>query len=479
MLHADGGFRWVRWRGRICRDADGRALTLGGSMTDVSEARALREATLREALYDSLTGLPNRALLSERLGRAVSRANRPGAPGFALLIVDVDRFRVFNDGLGHAAGDRLLDGIGQRLQASLRPADSVARLGGDEFAVLVEEVQDVSDVERVVRRITQALRVPFQLETAEVVASVSIGIAYGLGGSPDAAEVLRAADSALHRAKASGRGRHAVFEPSMHWRAMTSLRLENDLRRALDRQELRLAYQPIVSLRDGALAGFEALLRWRHPERGALPPSEFVRIAEESGLILPLGEWVLREACRHGRSWRDRFGEAPRISVNVSGRQLAQPGLVESVSAILAETGMDERHLGLEITESAMIDNAVAAQDNLSRLRALSIRISVDDFGTGHSCLSRLHTFPVDALKVDRSFIARMDARRGARETVRAIVALARDLQLEVVAEGIETVGQREALESLDCGFGQGFLFAHAVDAAEAEAMIEGGQRFG
>jgi EAL domain-containing protein (putative c-di-GMP-specific phosphodiesterase class I) len=310
------------------------------------------------------------------------------------------------------------------------------------------------------------------------VATASIGIAFGLGGSPEAADVLRAADSALHRAKASGRGRHAVFEPSMHWRAMTSLKLENDLRRALDRQELRLAYQPIVSLRDGELVGFEALLRWRHPERGSLPPSEFVRIAEESGLILPLGEWVLREACRSGRSWRDRFGQAPPISVTVSGRQIAQPGLVESVSAILADTGMDERHLGLEITESAIIDNAVAAQDNLARLRALSIRISVDDFGTGHSCLSRLHTFPVDALKVDRSFIARMDARRGARETVRAIVALARDLQLEVVAEGVETVEQREALESLDCSFGQGFLFAQAVEADEAEAMIEGGQRF-
>jgi diguanylate cyclase (GGDEF)-like protein len=390
----------------------------------------------------------------------------------------VDRFRVVNDGLGHAAGDRLLHGIGLRLQDSLRPADTVARLGGDEFAVLLEDVADVSDAERVVRRVTLALRAPFQLESAEVVASVAIGIAYGLGGSPEAVDVLRAADSALHRAKASGRGRHAVFEPSMHWRAMTSLRLENDLRRALGREELRLTYQPIVSLRDGSLAGFEALLRWSHPERGSLPPSEFVRIAEESGLILPLGEWVLREACRTWRSWRERFGEAPPISVNVSGRQLAQPGLVESVSAILAETGMDERHLGLEITESAIIDNAVAAQDNLARLRALSIRISVDDFGTGHSCLSRLHTFPVDTLKVDRSFIARMDARRGARETVRAIVALARDLELEVIAEGVETLEQREALQSLDCSFAQGFFFAQAVEAAHAEAMIANGQRF-
>jgi predicted signal transduction protein with EAL and GGDEF domain len=360
----------------------------------------------------------------------------------------------------------------------LRPADTVARLGGDEFAILLEDVSDVTEVERVLRRVSQALRAPFQLESAEVVATVAIGIAYGLEGSPESSDVLRAAASALNKAKASGRGRHAVFEPSMHWRAMTSLRLENDLRRALDRDELRLAYQPIVSLRDGALVGFEALLRWRHPERGALPPSEFVRIAEESGLIVPLGEWVLRQACRHGRSWRERFGRAPVISVNVSGRQLAQPGLVESVSAILAETGMDERHQGLEITESAIIDNPIAAQDNLARLRALSIRIAVDDFGTGHSCLSRLHTFPVDALKVDRSFIARMGARRGARETVRAIVALAKDLQLEVIAEGVETEEQREALESLECAFGQGFLFAQAVEVAQAEAMIAEGLSF-
>jgi len=478
LQHTDGSHLWVHCRAVAARDGEGRVVRIAGSITDVSERKAQEARTLQEVLHDDLTGLPNRALLMERLARAVRRARRPGAAGFSLLVLDVDRFRVINDGLGHNAGDRLLKGIGARLEGTVRPGDTVARLGGDEFAVLLDGIGEMADVESVVERIGASLDPPFLLDGKEVVATLSIGVAYGLAGSPDAHEVLGAADAALNRAKGRGRGRCEVFEPSMHWRAVASLRMESDLRRALERGELAVGYQPIVDLRDGSLFGFEALLRWRHPVRGAVSPSEFVAIAEESGLIVPLGEWILRQACRQGREWRDSLGVTPTISVNLSGRQLVQPELVETVTTVLAETGMDERLLNLEVTESAMIENADAATENLSRLRDLSISVSVDDFGTGHSCLSRLHNFPIDTLKVDRSFVARMEARRGARETVRAIIALARDLGLEVVAEGVETTEQRSELELLDCPYAQGFLFSRAVSPHDAAELLISQRRF-
>jgi len=478
LNHADGSVVWVLCQAVAAYDEEGRVVRLAGSITDITERKRLQARTLKESLHDELTGLPNRALLIERMARAIRRTHRPGAPGFALLVLDVDRFRVINDGLGHSAGDRLLRGIAARLEGALRPADTVARLGGGQFAVLLEGVEDMTDVDRVVERIGEDLDPPFLLDGNEVVVTLSIGVAYGLAGSPDASEVLGAADAALNRAKSRGRGRCEVFEPSMHWRAVASLRMESDLRHALEREELRVAYQPIVDLRDGRVAGFEALLRWSHPVRGAVPPGEFVALAEESGLIFPLGEWVLRQACRQGQEWHEQLDVTPTISVNLSGRQLVQHELVDKVTAILAETGMDERRLNLEITEGAMIENAEAATSNLARLRDLSIGVSVDDFGTGHSCLSRLHTFPIDTLKVDRSFVARMDARRGARETVRAIVALARDLKLTVVAEGVETLEQRAELERLDCRFAQGFLFSRAVEPEEAGALLRTARRF-
>jgi diguanylate cyclase (GGDEF)-like protein/PAS domain S-box-containing protein len=472
MRHRDGSHRWMSGRGLAVRDAEGRATRFVGSQIDVTDRKALEAQVLHDALHDPLTGLANRALFLDRLGRSVERGKRHRGHAFAALVIDLDRFKLVNEGLGRAKGDRLLRHVAERISACVRPEDTVARLGDDEFAVLLEEVGDASDATRVSSRIQEELHHhPLDMEGQELFASASIGIAMSLTGYPGSEEVLRDAATAMSRAKAQGPARTEVFDPTMQARAASRLRLETDLRRALERGELAVSYQPIVDLVCGRLAGFEALVRWSHPSRGPVAPQEFIALAEDTGLIVPLGDFVLKQACRQIADWRRRFGgdAVPPVSVNLSARQLGERGAVRMIRDALEETGVPGRLLHLEVTESAVLEDTKAAAKRLSRLKELGIRISLDDFGTGYSSLSLLHNLPVDALKIDRSFVSGLV--RGA-ETVRAIVALARSLDLDVVAEGVETDDQRAALSSMGCRYAQGFLFGPALPAGEASSLL-------
>jgi diguanylate cyclase (GGDEF)-like protein len=431
------------------------------ALRDVTDRKRAEEALEHQARHDSLTGLPNRTLLRDSLERACQMAVRDGSP-VALLFLDLDNFKTVNDSLGHAAGDDLLVAVAARLLGCLRPGDLAARLGGDEFAVVLTGSADARSVREFATRLTEALRQPFTLGTAEIVLGASTGIALAGPEALGPDDMLRNADAAMYSAKALGKGRFAFFALEMHQAAQARMLLEADLRRALVHHEFEVYYQPVVDLHSGALSGSEALVRWNHPERGMVMPLEFIPLCEEVGLIVPLGEWVLREACLALRTWQERcVGRTPpMVSVNLSPRQLQQPDLVESVARILRETGASPGALVLEITESALLDDSEATLATLTGLFNLGLRLAIDDFGTGYSALSYLQRFPISVLKIDRSFVQGME-RSGERSAlVRAILALGQALGLNVVAEGIETTGQREQLQALGCDLGQGYLFA-------------------
>ena len=448
---------------------------------DVTRRKQVEEKLIHDAFHDGLTGLPNRALFMDHLKLAVGRAARPRKNYlFAVLFLDLDRFKNVNDSLGHTVGDQLLVATARRIRSCLRQIDTVARFGGDEFAVLLDGVEDSNDAVRVAERLQRELTTPVSVGGHEVFTSASIGIALSSTGYERPEDVLRDADTAMYRAKAAGKARHEIFDTGMHARAVALLRLESDLRRAVERGEFVVHYQPIVSLLDGALRGFEALVRWQHPERGIVAPTEFITVAEETGLIIPLGRWVLREACARMRRWQDEFPQARALtlSVNVSGTQFMQPDLVEQVRRILEETGFDPRLLQLEITESSVIENTETVTQMLVQLRALGVRLSMDDFGTGYSSLSYLHRFPIHTLKIDRSFISSC-GRGDENEIVRTIIMLARNMGMDVVAEGVETEQQLASLKDLRCEFGQGFFFSHPLDADTAARLLEAGGALG
>ncbi|HEX7242875.1 MAG TPA: EAL domain-containing protein, partial [Longimicrobiaceae bacterium] len=474
MLHADGEYRWMLSRGVALAGGDGSSSRMAGSLTDVTERRRAEEQLLRSALFDALTGLPNRALLTDRLERAVRRSRRVPHDPFAVLFLDLDRFKVINDGLGHAAGDELLVAVARRLEATLRQQDTVARLGGDEFVLLLEEVGDASEATRVAERVLRQLEGPFTVGASEVYTTGSIGIAMGSGDSHPA-DLVRDADTAMYRAKAEGKSRTALFDARMHAEATARLTLEADLRRALERDELRVHYQPIVSLESGRLTGFEALVRWEHPERGLLAPYAFIPVAEETGLIVPIGALVLRQACLQLRAWREALPGAGRLtlSVNLSVRQFAHPTLLQDVDEVLRETGTDPATLQLELTESLLMRDAESTVALLAQIRARGIRLAIDDFGTGYSSLSYLQRFPIGTLKIDRSFVQGITPGSNESELVQTMLALARNFSMNVVAEGVETEEQLTELRRLGCGHAQGFLFARALEAGAARALIE------
>ncbi|HEX7530818.1 MAG TPA: EAL domain-containing protein [Pyrinomonadaceae bacterium] len=426
------------------------------------------------AFHDALTNLPNRALLAENLKFVIERAKQHEDYQFAVLFLDLDRFKNVNDSLGHSIGDQLLITMARRLESCIREVDMVARLGGDEFAILLDGIPNQAEATNMARRIQEKLQSPFNLSGHEVFTTTSIGIAVSSTGYDDPENMLRDADTAMYRAKAQGKACYEVFDKGMHTHAVYVLQMENDLRRAIEREELRVYYQPIVALENGQLAGFEALIRWQHPERGFINPSDFIPLAEDTGLIVPLGLWILKRACQQlcQWQWQSPANRSLFMSVNLSGKQVAQPDLVENIRDILDETHVDAKHLKLEITESAVMENAEMAARLLKRLKALGVQLSIDDFGTGYSSLSYLHRFPVNTLKIDRSFVGRIGEAAENIEIVRTVISLAENMGMEVVAEGIETLSQLTQLRKLKCQYGQGYLFSRPVDAQSVSAWI-------
>jgi diguanylate cyclase (GGDEF)-like protein len=425
------------------------------------------------AFHDALTGLPNRSLFIDHLKLAIERSKLNHNHLFAVLFIDLDRFKNINDSLGHNTGDQLLVAIAERLGACLRPTDTIARLGGDEFAILLDALEEWTEATEVAERIQSELLKSFSLNGHEVYTTASIGIRLSMDGREDAENMLRDADTAMYRAKDSGKARHELFHSTMHTRAVALLKLENDLRRAIEREEFSVHYQPIISLDTQLLAGFEALARWQHPERGLVSPDEFIPLAEETGLITEIGVLVLREACKQMRAWHSALGrESLTMSVNLSGKQLTQTDLIEQIQDTLQQTGLNPTCLRLEITETVVMENAELATNTLLQLRKLGVHLSIDDFGTGYSSLSYLHRFPVNTLKIDRSFIGRMTKGDENAEIVRTICTLANNLGMEVVAEGVETPEQLELLRSLKCEYGQGYLFSRPVDAEKATELL-------
>ncbi len=469
-----GDVRVVEWNVLPLRDPEGRVCGAAAIGADVTERRRASEKLLHDALHDPLTGLPNRALFVDRLEHRLALEKRRPATSFSVLFLDIDRFKVVNDSLGHGLGDQLLIEMGRRLSACLRAGDTVARLGGDEFIILLEDVPTQADARRIAERVQVDLRVPFWLGGHEVFSGVSIGIAHGHAGYAQPEDILRDADTALYRAKAQGRARSVEFDSAMHDRAVALLQLETDLRRALARRELLLHYQPVVSLQTGAITGAEALLRWRHPERGLVPPLEFIPLAEETGLILPISAWVLREACRQMKQWQDRLGlPSLEIGVNLSSLQFQSPGLVAEIAEVLRDTGLAPRSLRLEVTESLLMQKDPLIARTMTELRAMGVRIDLDDFGTGYSSLAYLHQFPIDTLKIDRSFVQRIGETEEALEIVNTILSLAQNLDMEVVAEGVETEQQLRLLRELHCAYAQGYHLSRPIDGAQFETLLE------
>jgi len=455
---------------------------------EVAERRAAEERMRHMAMHDSLTGLPNRAYLMRRMQQCIDRRKREPGYRFAVLFLDLDNFKLINDSLGHDTGDELLIAIARRLTSAVRGLDSVvhiaedttARLGGDEFIVLLDGLRKASDAVIVADRIQQRLSEPFNLRGHEVVVSTSIGIAVVERDYERPEDVLRDADTAMYRAKSAGKARHAIFDERLHSEALARLRLENDLRRAVEEGQFRLVYEPIVTTAGGEVMGFEALLRWRHPERGVVPPAEFITAVEETGLIVPLGYWVLRSACTQLSRWRERFPERPElsVSVNLSKRQVVEPGLVAEVARILEETGVKGERLNLEITESAVMERVDAVAEVLHELKRLGVQLHMDDFGTGLSSLSALHQFPIDVLKIDRSFIVNMGQNRQFAAVVHAVLTLAREMGMRVIAEGVETPEQLAQLLALGCDYIQGFHVSESLSPEQATALIGEGLRW-
>ena len=471
MDDARGGVRWVLCRGVAVRDDGGRPVRMAGSQTDITEQRRIRDSLAQAARHDALTDLPNRTLFSELLQRAIAQGARNSAHSYAVLFVDLDGFKLVNDSLGHVIGDRFLVNISQRLLAHLRPGDTLARLGGDEFAILAENFGTAEDVCAIAQRLQRALAEPFQIDSHELFGSASIGIVVGGPQYRSVDALLRDADIAMYRAKAAGRGGYELFDPEMHATALKRLTVETELRRALERKELTVFYQPIVQLPSGAITGFEALVRWIRADGHVAPPSEFISVSEETGLIVPLTHQVLSEACHQVAAWQQMFGHPLQLSVNVSSKLFTRDDFIDDVEEAISESGLLPRCLQLEITESVLINHSEVVDRNFERLRKIGVAVHLDDFGTGYSSLSSLQRYPVDALKLDKSFVAKMGAPDN-DGVGGAIVKLARELGMGLIAEGVETVQHAEQLRQLDCPHAQGFLFSEPLTASAVVPLL-------
>jgi diguanylate cyclase (GGDEF)-like protein/PAS domain S-box-containing protein len=470
--HSDGHVRWMLCRGIAVRDDAGQPVRMAGSQTDVTERRRVQDTLATAARHDHLTGLPNRRLFAELLQRSIAQNARAATPKYAVLFIDLDGFKLVNDSLGHLVGDQFLVAIASRLEANLRPGDALARLGGDEFAVLIEDFATPDEVCLVAERLQRSLVEPISLDGRELYASASIGVVLGGTQYHTVDDVLRDADIAMYRAKGAGRGGYQLFDPLMHANAVHRLTLETELRQAVEREEFSVYYQPIVRLSSSEITGLEALARWTRPDGRKVPPSEFIPVAEETGLIVPLTCFVLREACRQGAAWQRAFDRSIGVSVNISSRLFGRTDFVEQIERTIAESGIRPGTLHLEITESTLLNSADAVQANFERLRASGVSMYLDDFGTGYSSLSYLQRYPVDALKLDRSFVARMGMPDEDSAVADAIVSLARALGMDLIAEGVECPAHAEHLIALGCPRAQGHLFYGAQSGADTERLL-------
>lgn len=476
IVWPNGEIHWIRARTRLIRDGMGNPLSINGIATEITEYKRIQAQLEFDALHDGLTGLSNRNLLIDRIERAIARSRRQKDTHFAVLFLDLDNFKEINNGLGHLSGDRLLIEIGHRLQQVQRQEDTLARIGGDEFVVLIEDLTRTDEAVAIAERIQQALKRPFALDGREICITSCIGITIGGTDShyQHAVDLLRDADTALYRAKARGQGHCQVFNPEMHAQALRRLQVESDLRRAIERQELRVHYQPIICLATGQLQGIEALVRWQHPVRGLISPGEFVPIAEETGLILAIDYWVMQSACYQLRRWQEQHPALDQlsVSVNLSANHFSHSGLLEFLDRVFAETGLSANSLKLEVTESAVIENPESARRLLEALRERQVQVCLDDFGTGYSSLSYLHCLPFNVLKIDRSFIKELTAKTGNQEILKAIINLGLILNMNVVAEGVETLEQLAKLKNFNCPYAQGYWFSKPIDSQEMTSLL-------
>lgn len=474
ILRPNGEVRWVSDRGHVIYNDYGRAIRINSIIRDITEQKQAQQQLVYDTLHDALTGLPNRNLFIDRVEQTLKHSKHHDTYQFAVLFIDLDRFKTINDSLGHSTGDRLLKSIAKLLGNCLRSIDTVARFGGDEFAILLEDLEEPGEAVAIAERILSQLLMPINLECQAVYTSASIGIVTSNSNYNSGADLLRDADIAMYRAKSLGKGRYALFDQEMYEQNLKLMHLDCDLRYALDRQEFELYYQPIISLTTNKLVGFEALIRWHHPKRGLISPADFIPIAEETGLIVAIGDWVLRAACQQLRVWQEQFPEAAswKMSVNFASHQIREHDFLNKLDTVLAGTGINGSSLCLEITESTLLDRDDRTVRKLEQLKARHIQLSIDDFGQGYSSLSCLHSFPINIIKIDRDFVKRMTTSGYNLAIIRTIKTLAHTLNMHLVAEGIENLHQAEMLKEIGCEFAQGYFFSRPLTTTAIERAI-------